>query len=178
MAEYPSWMLNGKAQMFKNLSAQEIEAVHSFLMGRMELELQPSGTQALDKNSVFLIETLLPNKKVVLEFLNKGTRPPVREARVVIFFGAQKHPKVTEFAVGPMPLPIYMRERSPGPGHDPSWASRPISKAEYSLILAIEKMAFAECRLRLACCSSGPGGAFSIHSFSLHLLPWGSPCFS
>jgi diamine oxidase len=45
MAEYPSWMLNGKAQMFKNLNAQEIEAVHSFLMGRTELELQPSGTQ-------------------------------------------------------------------------------------------------------------------------------------
>ena len=103
MAEYPSWMLNGKAQVFSDLSIQEMEAVHSFLMGRTELELQPSGTQALDKNSVFLIETLLPNKKVVLEFLNKGTRPPVREARVIIFFSAQEHPNVTEFAVGPLP---------------------------------------------------------------------------
>ncbi|XP_021047125.1 amiloride-sensitive amine oxidase [copper-containing]-like [Mus pahari] len=134
MAEYPSWMLNGKAQVFADLSAQEMEAVHSFLMSRTELELQPSGTQALDKNSVFLIETLLPNKKEVLEFLNKGTRPPVREARVIIFFSAQEHPNVTEFAVGPLPQPIYMRELFPRPEKHRSWASRPMSKAEQSLL--------------------------------------------
>ena len=103
MAEYPSWMLNGKAQVFSDLSIQEMEAVHSFLMGRTELELQPSGTQALDKNSVFLIETLLPNNKEVLEFLNKGIKPPVWEACVIIFFSAQEHPTVTEFAVVPLP---------------------------------------------------------------------------
>ncbi|XP_059112615.1 amiloride-sensitive amine oxidase [copper-containing]-like [Peromyscus eremicus] len=134
MAEHPNWMLNGKAQVFADLSAQEIEAVHSFLMSRPELELQPSGTQALDKNSVFLIEMLLPKKKDVLEFLDKGTRLPVREARVVIFFSAQEHPNVTEFAVGPLPQPIYMRELSPRPAKHRSWASRPMSKAEQSLL--------------------------------------------
>lgn len=71
MAEYPNWMLNGKAQVFADLSAQEMEAVHGFLLSRTELGLQPSGTQALDKNSVFLIETPLPKKKDVLECLDK-----------------------------------------------------------------------------------------------------------
>lgn len=84
---------------------------------------------------------LLPDKEDVLDFLDKGERSPVREARVVIFFGAQEPPKVTEFAVGPMPSPIYMREIAPGPGHNPSWASRPISKAEYYLIYHMLKEA-------------------------------------
>ncbi|KAL1768143.1 Amiloride-sensitive amine oxidase [copper-containing] [Sigmodon hispidus] len=134
MAEYPNWMLNGKAQVFADLSAEEIEAVHSFLMSRPELELQSSGTRALDKNSVFLIETLLPKKKDVLEFLDKGRKLPVREAHVVIFFSAQKHPNVTEFAVGPLPQPSYMRELSLRPAKHRSWASRPMSKAEHRLL--------------------------------------------
>lgn len=115
MAGNPNWMLNGKAQVLADLSAQEIQVVHSFLMSRTELDLQPSDTQALDKNSVLLIETLLPQKKDVQEFLNKGTKPPVREARVIIFFSAQEHPNVTEFAVEPLPQPIYMRQLSPRP---------------------------------------------------------------
>ncbi|XP_041496670.1 amiloride-sensitive amine oxidase [copper-containing]-like [Microtus oregoni] len=134
MAEHPVWMLNDKAQVFADLSIQEIEAVHDFLMSRLELELQPSGTQALDKNSVFLIEALLPKKKDVLEFLDEGTKLPVREARVVIFFSAQEHPNVTEFAVGPLPQPIYLRELSPRPAKHRSWASRPMSKVEESLL--------------------------------------------
>lgn len=134
MAGNPNWMLNGKAQVLADLSAQEIQAVHSFLMSRTELDLQPSDTQALDKNSVLLIETLLPKKKDVQEFLNKGTKPLVRKARVIVFFSAQKNPNVTEFAVGPLPQPIYMRERSPRPVKHRSWASRHMCKAEQSLL--------------------------------------------
>ncbi|XP_052028480.1 amiloride-sensitive amine oxidase [copper-containing]-like [Apodemus sylvaticus] len=134
LAQRPRWTLNGRPRVFSDLSVYEIRIVQDFLMNRKELQLQPSETPALGKNSVYLIEMLLPDKEDVLDFLDKGKRNPVREARVVIFFGAQEHPKVTEFAVGPMPTPIYMREIAPGPGHNPSWASRPISKAEYSLI--------------------------------------------
>ncbi|XP_034375403.1 diamine oxidase [copper-containing]-like [Arvicanthis niloticus] len=140
-AKRPRWTLNGKPQVFSDLSVYEIKIVQDFLMNRKELQLQPAKTPTLGKNSVYLIEMLLPDKEDVLDFLDKGKRIPVREARVVIFFGAQEHPKVTEFAVGPLPSPIYMREISPGPGHSPSWASRPISKAEYSLIYHILKEA-------------------------------------
>ncbi|XP_038175312.1 amiloride-sensitive amine oxidase [copper-containing]-like [Arvicola amphibius] len=134
MAERPRWSLKGKPQVFMDLTPFEIKIVRNFLMDRKELELQPSEIPTLAKNSVYLIEMLLPRKKDVLDFLDKGKRNPVREARVVIFFGAQEHPNVTEFAVGPLPLPIYMREIAPLPEHHPSWASRPISKAEYRLI--------------------------------------------
>ncbi|XP_045420980.1 amiloride-sensitive amine oxidase [copper-containing] [Lemur catta] len=132
-AEHSPWTLHGKARVFADLSAQELKAVHSFLWSREDLKLEPSTALTTAKNTVFLIEMLLPKKQHVLRFLDKGERRPVREARVVIFFGAQEHPNVTEFAVGPLPWPYYMRVLSPRPGHQPSWASRPISKAEYAL---------------------------------------------
>ncbi|KAL6087848.1 hypothetical protein STEG23_011799 [Scotinomys teguina] len=141
IAERPKWSLNGKPQVFLDLTPFEMKTVRSFLMNRKELELQPSETPTLAKNSIYLIEMLLPTKKDVLEFLDKGRKTPVREARVVVFFGAQEHPNVTEFAVGPLPLPMYIRTISPGPWRHPSWASRPITKAEYSLIHSTLKKA-------------------------------------
>ncbi|XP_042533175.1 amiloride-sensitive amine oxidase [copper-containing] [Dipodomys spectabilis] len=136
VAERPLWMLEGKAGVFADLSAQELKAVHSFLRSRKELRLQPSTVPTMVKNSVFLIEMLLPKKKRVLKFLDKGKRRPAREARVVIFFGDQEHPNITEFAVGPLPEPCSMRMLPPRPGHQPSWESRPITTVEYDLLYA------------------------------------------
>ncbi|XP_061022097.1 amiloride-sensitive amine oxidase [copper-containing] [Dama dama] len=123
-----------KGRVFEDLSAQELKAVHSFLWSQKELRLEPSNTLTVAKNSVFLIEMLLPKKQHVLKFLDKGHRPPVREARAVIFFGAQEQPNITEFAVGPLPRPRYLRHLPFRPRHQASWASRPISKAEYTLL--------------------------------------------
>ncbi|XP_051008368.1 amiloride-sensitive amine oxidase [copper-containing]-like [Acomys russatus] len=134
VAERPRWSFNGKPRVFSDLNIFEMKSVENFLMHRKKLQLQPSTTLNLTKNSVYLIEMLLPDKSDVLDFLDKEERSPVREARVVIFFGAQEPPRVAEFAVGPLPGPIYMREISPGPGDNPPWTSRPISKAEYRLI--------------------------------------------
>ncbi|XP_022369860.1 amiloride-sensitive amine oxidase [copper-containing] [Enhydra lutris kenyoni] len=133
-AKYPSRTLHSKAGVFEDLSAQELKAVRSFLWSREELRLEPSKAPTMAKNSVFLIEMLLPKKQQVLKFLDKGGKPPAREARAVIFFGAQEHPNVTEFAVGPLPRPYYMRELPPRPGHRTTWASRPITGAEYALL--------------------------------------------
>nr|BAG59239.1 unnamed protein product [Homo sapiens] len=134
MAEPSPGTLPRKAGVFSDLSNQELKAVHSFLWSKKELRLQPSSTTTMAKNTVFLIEMLLPKKYHVLRFLDKGERHPVREARAVIFFGDQEHPNVTEFAVGPLPGPCYMRALSPRPGYQSSWASRPISTAEYALL--------------------------------------------
>uniref|UniRef100_H0WX44 Amine oxidase n=2 Tax=Otolemur garnettii TaxID=30611 RepID=H0WX44_OTOGA len=132
--EHSPWTSHGKARVFSDLSAQELKAVHSFLWSRTELRLESSKASTMAKNTVFLIEMLLPKKRHVLRFLDEGERRPVREARAVIFFGAQEHPNITEFAVGPLPHPYYMRVLPPRPGHQPSWASRPISSAEYTLL--------------------------------------------
>lgn len=65
-----------------------IEAVHSFQMSRIELELQPSSTQALNDNSMFLFGALLPTKDLT-GFQNKGKMLPVWRSCVVIFSSAQ-----------------------------------------------------------------------------------------
>ncbi|XP_036885429.1 amiloride-sensitive amine oxidase [copper-containing] [Sturnira hondurensis] len=121
-------------QVFADLSAEELKAVRDFLWSQEELRLKPSRTPTLAKNSVFLIEMLLPKKQKVLKFLNKGLRPPVREARAIIFFGAQEHPNITEFAVGPLPQPYYMRKLPHRPGLRASWASRPLTSVESTLM--------------------------------------------
>lgn len=133
-ATHSAWALCSKAGVFADLSAQELKAVRSFLWSQKELRLEPSNALTMAKNSVFLIEMLLPKKQQVLKFLDHGHRRPVREARAVIFFGAQEHPNVTEFAVGPLPWPHYMRELPPRPGHRVSWTSRPMTFAEYVLL--------------------------------------------
>ncbi|XP_021548637.1 amiloride-sensitive amine oxidase [copper-containing] [Neomonachus schauinslandi] len=140
-AKCPTRTLNSQAAVFEDLSAQELKAVRSFLWSQEELKLEPSREPTMAKNSVFLIEMLLPKKQHVLKFLDNGGRPPVREARAVIFFGAQVHPNVTEFAVGPLPRPYYMRELPPKPGRHTTWASRPITGAEYTLLAqALQKV--------------------------------------
>ncbi|KAK2502872.1 hypothetical protein MC885_020121 [Smutsia gigantea] len=133
-AERAPWTPHRRAEVFADLSVQELKTVHNFLRSRKELKLESSRALTMAKNSVFLIEMLLPKKQNVLRFLDKGQRRPAREARVVIFFGAQEHPNITEFAVGPLPWAYYMRELPPTPGHKAAWSSRPVSLAEYALL--------------------------------------------
>ncbi|XP_045145908.1 amiloride-sensitive amine oxidase [copper-containing] isoform X2 [Echinops telfairi] len=134
VVEPTPWPLRSKAGVFADLSTEELKAVRDFLWSQRELALVPAKALTTSKNSIFLIEMLLPKKQHVLKFLDKDERRPVREARVVIFFGAQEKPNITEFAVGPLPWPYYKRELPPRPGHHPSWTSRPISSVEYILL--------------------------------------------
>ncbi|XP_028735299.1 amiloride-sensitive amine oxidase [copper-containing]-like [Peromyscus leucopus] len=141
VARHSRWALNAKTQALWDLSPQELECVHNFLMNRRELELQSSKVLTLAKNSVFLIEMLKPKKYEVLDFLDNGAMPPVREARVLIYFGAQEYPNVTEYAVGPVEQPMYMRKLSRTGGQELSWASRPMSKVESVLLFRTLKTA-------------------------------------
>ncbi|XP_006895224.1 PREDICTED: amiloride-sensitive amine oxidase [copper-containing] [Elephantulus edwardii] len=132
-ADPSSWSLHSKAGVFADLDAKELKAVHNFLWSQKQLALEHTTTLSMAKNSIFLIEMLLPKKFQVLKFLDENKKRPVREARVVIFFGAQEKPNITEFVVGPLPLPNYMRAL-PARGSHPSWTSRPVSAAENSLL--------------------------------------------
>ncbi|XP_076422800.1 diamine oxidase [copper-containing]-like isoform X3 [Peromyscus maniculatus bairdii] len=141
VARHSRWALNAKTQALWDLSPQELECVHNFLVNRRELELQSSKELTLAKNSVFLIEMLKPKKYEVLDFLDNRAMPPVREARVLIYFGAQEYPNVTEYAVGPVEQPMYMRKLSRKGGQELSWASRPMSKVESVLLFHTLKTA-------------------------------------
>ncbi|KAL1768241.1 amiloride-sensitive amine oxidase [copper-containing] [Sigmodon hispidus] len=141
MASYSSWTLTTKTQALWDLSVQELECVHNFLMSRRELGLQSSKVLSLAKNSIFLIEMLMPKKYEVLDFLDNGAMPPLREARVLIYFGAQEYPNVTEYAVGPVEQPMYIRKLSRKGGQELSWATRPMSKVESTLLFRTLRIA-------------------------------------
>ncbi|NXM73487.1 AOC1 oxidase, partial [Serilophus lunatus] len=122
------------ASIFADLSPAELRAVRTFLMERPELGLAPSRGGPLAKNSLFLLELLPPPKRAALRFLAQGGRRPRREARAVVFFGAQPEPNVTELAVGPLPRPRSYRLLGLKGGRSvPFWA-RPMTQLEYELL--------------------------------------------
>ncbi|NWX59910.1 AOC1 oxidase, partial [Promerops cafer] len=120
--------------IFADLSPEELRAVRTFLMARPELGLSPSQGGPLAKNSLFLVELLPPKKRSALRFLEHGGARPRREARAVVFFGAQAEPNVTELAVGPLPRPSSYRLLAFKRGRAvPFWA-RPMTRLEYELL--------------------------------------------
>ncbi|NXB50179.1 AOC1 oxidase, partial [Leucopsar rothschildi] len=122
------------ASIFADLSAAELRAVRTFLMGRPELGLSPSQGGPLAKNSLFLVELLPPQKRRALRFLEHGGARPPREARAVIFFGAQAEPNVTELAVGPLPHPSSYRPLPFKGGRAVPFSARPMTRLEYELL--------------------------------------------
>ncbi|NXU92578.1 AOC1 oxidase, partial [Xiphorhynchus elegans] len=122
------------ASIFADLSPAELRAVRTFLMERPELGLSPSRGGVLAKNSLFLVELLPPPKRVALRFLAHGGARPRREARAIVFFGAQAEPNITELAVGPLPRPSSYRVLGlKGRRAVPFWA-RPMTQLEYELL--------------------------------------------
>lgn len=118
------------ASIFSDLTRLELRAVRDFLMSRPELGLRPGEDQALASNTLFLVELLAPKKSQALRFLETGGQPPRRRARAVIFFGAGPAPNVTEYVVGPLPVPTFYRPRGPAV----AYTARPMTKQEYDLL--------------------------------------------
>ncbi|NWJ03367.1 AOC1 oxidase, partial [Crypturellus undulatus] len=123
-----------EAAIFADLSAEELRAVRAFLMGQPELGLAPSRAEPLAKNSLFLVELLPPKKRLALRYLDQGGPAPRRQARAVVFFGAQAEPNVTEFAVGPLPRPSAYRPLRLKGRRTVPFAARPVTALEYELL--------------------------------------------
>ncbi|XP_053116348.1 amiloride-sensitive amine oxidase [copper-containing] isoform X2 [Hemicordylus capensis] len=119
-----------QAAIFSDLTPTELQAVQDFLMSRPELGLQPNPEETLAKNSLFLIELLSPRKSQALRYLDGEGHTPRRRARAVVFFGAGPRPNVTEYVVGPLPVPTFYRPR----GQPVAYTARPMSQLEYKLL--------------------------------------------
>ncbi|NXJ58079.1 AOC1 oxidase, partial [Spizaetus tyrannus] len=123
-----------QASIFADLTPAELRAVRTFLMSRPELGLSPSHGGPLAKNTLFLVELLPPKKRLALRYLDQGGPRPQRQARAVVFFGAQAEPNVTEFAVGPLPRPSSYRPLRFKGGRAVPFAARPMTLLEYELL--------------------------------------------
>ncbi|XP_029443843.1 amiloride-sensitive amine oxidase [copper-containing]-like isoform X2 [Rhinatrema bivittatum] len=120
-----------KASVFLDLRPKEMLSVQAFLMSQVHLKLHSTWSHNMSKNSLFLIQLHVPRKLTVLNFLDKNGPRPKREARVVIFFGNQTKPNVTEYIVGPLPCPEYYRPYQFKSNHKITFESRPVTSLEY-----------------------------------------------
>lgn len=122
------------ASVFSDLTPDEMKSIKSFLMEQQQLNLV-SSQNTYGKNTIFMMELNLPKKSKVLKFLDSnGKNKPLREAKVVIFFGNQPNPNITEFIVGPLPHPYYYRRIIPRGKKLISFESRPVINVEYEKI--------------------------------------------
>ncbi|XP_071156029.1 putative amine oxidase [copper-containing] [Mytilus edulis] len=101
--------LSNTSSIFVHLTRAEIEGLRSFLYNQQELNLVDLKDINVDKNFIFLSDLYLPDKKDVLNYLDRNGPKPPREAHVIIFRGNEQPPYMQEVIVGPLPTPTHYR---------------------------------------------------------------------
>lgn len=124
------WAEHG-APMFADLTVREMKAVRAYLHGIPQLELTDAHSKTLKKNSILLIELHVPKKNEALRALDHGYAKPTRQARVVIQFGKEAEPNVTEYIVSPLPLPKSHIIKTFKSNKPIIFESRPMTAVEY-----------------------------------------------
>lgn len=124
------WAHHGSS-MFADLTPQEMNAVRDYLKSCSELGLTSARDKSLKKNSILLMELHVPRKHEALRALDRGKAKPSRQARVVVQFGDQVVPNVTEYIVGPIPFPRSYQVKTFKGDRPIRFESRPISSVEY-----------------------------------------------
>ncbi|CAB1341176.1 unnamed protein product [Coregonus sp. 'balchen'] len=130
------WAHHG-ASMFADLTPREMCDFRDYLQGKPELGLTAARGKSLKKNSILLMELHLPRKHEALMALDRGQDKPTRQARVVVQFGTQAQPNITEIIVSPLPFPTSYRRKTFKGDRPIRFESRPITVAEYSHIIDI-----------------------------------------
>ncbi|XP_078501470.1 amine oxidase [copper-containing] 3-like isoform X1 [Lissotriton helveticus] len=124
-----------RSLVFSDLSLAELSQVMGYLQRSLGPDLLDCTKADPGENCLYSIDRQLPKKDQTLRFLDSGGQAPAREALAVVFFGQQLMPNVTEFIVGPLPNPTYLRdvtlEKYKGglPYH-----RRQVTSKEYSLV--------------------------------------------
>ncbi|XP_071400244.1 diamine oxidase [copper-containing] [Centroberyx affinis] len=130
------WAHHG-APMFADLTVREMKAVRAYLHGLPELGLTNARSKTLKKNSILVMELHLPRKHEALRALDRGQAKPPRQARVVVQFGNQTKPNITEYIVSPLPSPKSHEVKNFKGDRPILFESRPISATEYDHMVEI-----------------------------------------
>lgn len=135
------WAHHG-APMFADLTVHEMKVVRAYLHAIPEMGLTNARTRSLNKNSILLMELHLPKKHEALRALDRGHAKPPRQARVIIQFGNQTKPNITEYIVSPLPSPTSHVVKTFKGAKPITFESRPITAVEYEYVnVILEKIA-------------------------------------
>ncbi|KAM8988534.1 amine oxidase [copper-containing] 2-like [Ara ararauna] len=100
----------GQSLVFADLTPAELAQVVRYLQGHLGLRLVDAARAKPSDNCIASVELQVPAKAEVLRFLDGAGARPRREALAVLYFGEQADPNVTEYVVGPLPMPAYHRD--------------------------------------------------------------------
>ncbi|XP_052641520.1 retina-specific copper amine oxidase-like isoform X3 [Harpia harpyja] len=96
--------------VFADLTPEEMVQVVRYLQGNLGVQLVDASRAKPSDNCIASVDLQVPAKAEVLRFLDGGGARPPREALAVLYFGNQPDPNVTEYVVGPLPMPAYHRD--------------------------------------------------------------------
>ncbi|NXC46113.1 AOC3 oxidase, partial [Penelope pileata] len=101
---------DGRSRVFADLTPEELARVVQYLRGNLGVPLADAVRAKHSDNCIASVDVQLPTKAEVLRFLDAGGARPPREALAVLYFGDQADPNITEYVVGPLPVPTYHRD--------------------------------------------------------------------
>ncbi|XP_027766727.1 membrane primary amine oxidase-like [Empidonax traillii] len=131
--------------VFADLTPEEMAQVVRYLQGNLGVPLVDASRAKPSDNCIASVDLQVPAKAEVLRFLDGGGARPAREALAVLYFGNQPDPNVTEYVVGPLPVPAYHRDVTVRKyGGKVLYHRRPTLGSEYKQVGAfLEMVAFA-----------------------------------
>uniref|UniRef100_A0A8B9SY12 Amine oxidase n=1 Tax=Anas platyrhynchos TaxID=8839 RepID=A0A8B9SY12_ANAPL len=147
---------DGRSLVFADLTPEELAQVVRYLRGSLGVPLVDASRAKPSDNCIASVDVQLPAKAEVLQFLDAGGARPPREALAVLYFGNQEDPNVTEYVVGPLPVPTYHRDVTVQKyGGKVPYHRRPVTGVEYVAISALIQDELRKApRFLAACCAS------------------------
>ncbi|XP_029293136.1 retina-specific copper amine oxidase [Cottoperca gobio] len=97
-----------RSLVFADLTREEYLQVQQYMLTLKDLDISTNSLTKPSENFLFLIELSLPKKADALAYLDGKGANPIREATVVVFYGAQGY--IKEYVVAPLPYPTYHRD--------------------------------------------------------------------
>ncbi|XP_019355720.1 retina-specific copper amine oxidase-like [Alligator mississippiensis] len=125
----------GFSLVFADLTPEEMVQVVKYLQENLGVPLVDASQANPSDNCIYYIDVQLPAKAEVLQFLDQGGGHPPRQALAVVYFGNQPDPNITEYVVGPLPIPTTHRDITLEKyGEKLPYYRRPVLAVEYKQI--------------------------------------------
>lgn len=128
-------------KVFGGLTTEETKGVMEWLFKQRDLQLIPVDNATTSDNYVYAVEDYLPNKKLILTYLDSSSRnakQPDRKAKVTLFMGKTR--KIDEYLVWPILKPSQKQKLN----NNRSWRSRPMANPELKEVYEFGKTALAD----------------------------------
>lgn len=125
-----------KPGVFDDITPSEYSAVYDFILGNKSMGVKNFDEATVDSSYILLIELMLPDKKDVIQYLDKKGKRPIRKAKIVIIRGDYSIPCVEEYIVSPLNKPTsIVKYKNPSFKKDTiPYSSRPIDLIEYKYL--------------------------------------------